>query len=113
MLLQFLQQKRKKIHRYICLNILWVHEFLVLLYIVFQITFTVVMQPKAPPSKVSSMFSGTIDKCRACNKTVYPLEKVWTLLVVTISYEFNIRNIYSYFYLCIKSCIRDQYCFTS
>ncbi|KAI3800512.1 hypothetical protein L1987_28603 [Smallanthus sonchifolius] len=28
------------------------------------------------PSKLSSMFSGTIDKCRACNKTVYPLEKV-------------------------------------
>ncbi|KAL8235791.1 hypothetical protein R6Q59_016872 [Mikania micrantha] len=28
------------------------------------------------PSKVSSMFSGTQDKCRACNKTVYPLEKV-------------------------------------
>ncbi|XAR63093.1 hypothetical protein NMG60_11022912 [Bertholletia excelsa] len=28
------------------------------------------------PSKVSSMFSGTQDKCAACNKTVYPLEKV-------------------------------------
>ncbi|XP_071717728.1 LIM domain-containing protein PLIM2c-like [Rutidosis leptorrhynchoides] len=28
------------------------------------------------PSKVSSMFSGTQDKCRACDKTVYPLEKV-------------------------------------
>ncbi|KAI3494964.1 hypothetical protein L1887_37039 [Cichorium endivia] len=33
-------------------------------------------EPRAPPNKVSSMFSGTIDKCRACNKTVYPLEKV-------------------------------------
>ncbi|KAM7274500.1 hypothetical protein ACFE04_016366 [Oxalis oulophora] len=28
------------------------------------------------PSKVSSMFSGTQDKCSACQKTVYPLEKV-------------------------------------
>ncbi|KAM7260975.1 hypothetical protein ACFE04_026450 [Oxalis oulophora] len=28
------------------------------------------------PSKVSSMFSGTQDKCSACQKTVYPLEKI-------------------------------------
>lgn len=28
------------------------------------------------PSKLSSLFSGTQDKCAACNKTVYPLEKV-------------------------------------
>ncbi|CAM8899632.1 unnamed protein product [Rhodiola kirilowii] len=28
------------------------------------------------PSKLSSMFSGTLDKCSACQKTVYPLEKV-------------------------------------
>ncbi|XP_065864635.1 LIM domain-containing protein PLIM2b isoform X2 [Euphorbia lathyris] len=28
------------------------------------------------PSKLSSMFSGTQDKCAACAKTVYPLEKV-------------------------------------
>ncbi|CAL5331573.1 unnamed protein product [Camellia sinensis] len=28
------------------------------------------------PSKLSSLFSGTQDKCSACNKTVYPLEKV-------------------------------------
>ncbi|XP_015896210.2 LIM domain-containing protein WLIM2b-like [Ziziphus jujuba] len=28
------------------------------------------------PSKLSSMFSGTQDKCAVCNKTVYPLEKV-------------------------------------
>lgn len=28
------------------------------------------------PSKLSSMFSGTQDKCAACQKTVYPLEKV-------------------------------------
>ncbi|XP_076948686.1 LIM domain-containing protein PLIM2b-like isoform X2 [Bidens hawaiensis] len=27
-------------------------------------------------SKLSQMFCGTQDKCRACNKTVYPLEKV-------------------------------------
>ncbi|KAG9139547.1 hypothetical protein Leryth_019247 [Lithospermum erythrorhizon] len=28
------------------------------------------------PSKLSALFSGTVDKCVACNKTVYPLEKV-------------------------------------
>ncbi|CAL9007115.1 PREDICTED: LIM domain-containing protein PLIM2b [Prunus mume] len=28
------------------------------------------------PSKLSSMFSGTLDKCATCSKTVYPLEKV-------------------------------------
>ncbi|KAL3615635.1 LIM domain-containing protein PLIM2c [Castilleja foliolosa] len=28
------------------------------------------------PSKLSALFSGTIDKCPACSKTVYPLEKV-------------------------------------
>ncbi|KAL2511406.1 LIM domain-containing protein PLIM2c [Abeliophyllum distichum] len=28
------------------------------------------------PSKLSTMFSGTQDKCSACNKTVYPLEKM-------------------------------------
>nr|GEW99115.1 LIM domain-containing protein PLIM2b-like [Tanacetum cinerariifolium] len=28
------------------------------------------------PSKLSSMFSGTQDKCRQCEKTVYPLEKI-------------------------------------
>ncbi|GBG75283.1 hypothetical protein CBR_g19916 [Chara braunii] len=28
------------------------------------------------PSKFSHFFSGTQDKCKACNKTVYPLEKV-------------------------------------
>lgn len=28
------------------------------------------------PSKLSSMFSGTQDKCSSCGKTVYPLEKV-------------------------------------
>ncbi|KAL6513591.1 LIM domain-containing protein PLIM2b [Orobanche gracilis] len=28
------------------------------------------------PSKLSTLFSGTLDKCPACNKTVYPLEKV-------------------------------------
>lgn len=33
------------------------------------------MQSRAP-SKVSEMFCGTQDKCHACNKTVYPLEKV-------------------------------------
>ncbi|XP_050204183.1 LIM domain-containing protein PLIM2b [Mercurialis annua] len=31
---------------------------------------------KAPPSKLSSMFCGTQDKCAGCGKTVYPLEKV-------------------------------------
>uniref|UniRef100_A0A5B6Z2J9 LIM zinc-binding domain-containing protein n=1 Tax=Davidia involucrata TaxID=16924 RepID=A0A5B6Z2J9_DAVIN len=28
------------------------------------------------PSKLSSFFSGTQDKCAVCSKTVYPLEKV-------------------------------------
>ncbi|KAK4770330.1 hypothetical protein SAY87_030862 [Trapa incisa] len=28
------------------------------------------------PSKLSSLFSGTQDKCAVCEKTVYPLEKV-------------------------------------
>ncbi|XP_057805702.1 LIM domain-containing protein PLIM2b-like isoform X2 [Salvia miltiorrhiza] len=28
------------------------------------------------PSKLSAMFSGTQDKCAACSKTVYPLEKM-------------------------------------
>lgn len=28
------------------------------------------------PSRLSSMFSGTLDKCSVCSKTVYPLEKV-------------------------------------
>ncbi|CAH1415532.1 unnamed protein product [Lactuca virosa] len=28
------------------------------------------------PSKMSTMFSGTQDKCAVCHKTVYPLEKV-------------------------------------
>ncbi|KAE9595538.1 putative chromatin regulator PHD family [Lupinus albus] len=28
------------------------------------------------PSKLSSMFSGTLDKCSVCTKTVYPLEKM-------------------------------------
>ncbi|XP_060214308.1 LIM domain-containing protein PLIM2c-like isoform X1 [Lycium barbarum] len=27
------------------------------------------------PSKLSAMFSGTQEKCAACDKTVYPLEK--------------------------------------
>ncbi|KAJ8642851.1 hypothetical protein MRB53_004599 [Persea americana] len=29
------------------------------------------------PSKVSSMFSGTQDKCATCHKTAYPLEKLF------------------------------------
>ncbi|XP_030533562.1 LIM domain-containing protein PLIM2b-like isoform X1 [Rhodamnia argentea] len=28
------------------------------------------------PSRLSSLFSGTLDKCTTCGKTVYPLEKV-------------------------------------
>ncbi|PKI39966.1 hypothetical protein CRG98_039629 [Punica granatum] len=31
---------------------------------------------KWTPSKLSALFSGTLDKCAACEKTVYPLEKV-------------------------------------
>lgn len=34
------------------------------------------------PSKVSTMFSGTQDKCAVCKKTVYPLEKVHNFLLV-------------------------------
>lgn len=33
-------------------------------------------QNKTPPSRVSSFFSGTQEKCAACKKTVYPLEKI-------------------------------------
>ncbi|CAL9079952.1 unnamed protein product [Musa textilis] len=33
-------------------------------------------EPARPPSRVSSMFSGTQDKCATCHKTAYPLEKL-------------------------------------
>ncbi|XP_047967444.1 LIM domain-containing protein PLIM2b-like [Salvia hispanica] len=33
-------------------------------------------QNKTPPSKFSSIFSGTQEKCANCKKTVYPLEKI-------------------------------------
>ncbi|KAK3029200.1 hypothetical protein RJ639_039280 [Escallonia herrerae] len=53
-----------------------VHYAGYLLYIVHNnMSFNKLMQTRAP-SKLSSMFSGTQDKCSACNKTVYPLEKV-------------------------------------
>ncbi|RAL44389.1 hypothetical protein DM860_011666 [Cuscuta australis] len=35
----------------------------------------ILMQARTP-SKLSSVFSGTQEKCATCNKTVYPLEKV-------------------------------------
>lgn len=40
-------------------------------------------------SKVSSMFAGTQEKCVACKKTVYPIEKVFivkfeTTLIIRI-----------------------------
>nr|KYP49436.1 LOW QUALITY PROTEIN: Pollen-specific protein SF3 [Cajanus cajan] len=35
-----------------------------------------VLSSNRAPSKVSSMFSGTLDKCSVCSKTVYPLEKM-------------------------------------
>ncbi|KAF3448537.1 hypothetical protein FNV43_RR09250 [Rhamnella rubrinervis] len=38
------------------------------------------------PSKLSSMFSGTQDKCAVCSKTVYPLEKI------TVEGEFYHKN---------------------
>ncbi|KAK9065479.1 hypothetical protein SSX86_014880 [Deinandra increscens subsp. villosa] len=41
----------------------------------FQTCKYILSQSRAP-NKLSSMFSGTLDKCRQCNKTVYPLEKV-------------------------------------
>ncbi|KAL4385236.1 hypothetical protein GQ457_15G026270 [Hibiscus cannabinus] len=36
----------------------------------------VIYLQSSAPNKFSSMFSGTQDKCAACQKTVYPLEKV-------------------------------------
>lgn len=39
------------------------------------------LQARAP-SKVSSMFSGTQDKCVRCNKTAYPLEKVYKYIPI-------------------------------
>jgi hypothetical protein len=32
-------------------------------------------QENKAPTKASLMFSGTQEKCVACNKTVYPIEK--------------------------------------
>lgn len=43
-------------------------------------------------SKLSSMFGGTKEKCVACNKTVYPIEKV-NLSNSTPNYELCIRAI--------------------
>jgi hypothetical protein len=39
--------------------------------------FCVLMQQHKAPTKASLMFAGTQEKCIACNKTVYPIEKVW------------------------------------
>ncbi len=36
----------------------------------------VFMQQHKAPTKASLMFAGTQEKCIACNKTVYPIEKV-------------------------------------
>lgn len=36
------------------------------------------------PSKLSSMFSGTQDKCAVCNKTAYPLEKACSSFFLSI-----------------------------
>lgn len=41
--------------------------------------FFVILQGRSP-SKLSSMFSGTQEKCAVCKKTVYPLEKVYIFL---------------------------------
>jgi cysteine and glycine-rich protein len=41
-----------------------------------QIVGTLCTLQTRAPSKLSSAFSGTQDKCAACQKTVYPLEKV-------------------------------------
>jgi hypothetical protein len=38
--------------------------------------FPVLMQQTKAPTKASLMFAGTQEKCIACNKTVYPIEKV-------------------------------------
>jgi hypothetical protein len=37
--------------------------------------FPVLMQQTKAPTKASLMFAGTQEKCIACNKTVYPIEK--------------------------------------
>ncbi|CAM6046729.1 unnamed protein product [Sphagnum compactum] len=37
--------------------------------------FCVLMQQNKAPTKASLMFAGTQEKCIACNKTVYPIEK--------------------------------------
>ncbi|KAM0981554.1 hypothetical protein ACFX19_014846 [Malus domestica] len=41
-----------------------------------KIPFPIAIFLTRTPSKLSSMFSGTVDKCAVCTKTVYPLEKV-------------------------------------
>ena len=48
------------------------------------------LQAKAP-SKLSSAFSGTQDKCAACQKTVYPLEKVQECCSATDKAAHDIR----------------------
>ncbi|KAB5564480.1 hypothetical protein DKX38_004534 [Salix brachista] len=53
-----------------------------------------ITQTKAP-SKLSSMFSGTQDKCASCKKTAYPLEKV--------SYRIPFLSHNSYVYICTNS----------
>lgn len=52
------------------------------------------LQAKAP-SKLSSAFSGTQDKCAACQKTVYPLEKVQKCCYVTVTnHDIMLSKIY-------------------
>lgn len=48
------------------------------------------------PSKLSSMFSGTQDKCAVCSKTVYPLEKV----TLQQSHVHAHRDMHVYIHLC-------------
>lgn len=56
------------------------------------------------PSKISSIFCGTQDKCAACEKTVYPLEKVsiWIFVhmwcVLTNETSALSRNLFVLFY---------------
>ncbi len=47
--------------------------------------FYVLMQQHKAPTKASLMFAGTQEKCIACNKTVYPIEKVWIVSCLRLS----------------------------
>ncbi|CAI9112547.1 OLC1v1013008C1 [Oldenlandia corymbosa var. corymbosa] len=43
-------------------------------------------------SKILSMFAGTQDKCVACKKTVYPLEKVRFIFLVSLNLHIKVQH---------------------